>query len=61
VKGLLSPEEQQMPQLQPMPVQVGQGGAQSLAQIVTANANQGNQIATETEQRKKRRQQLIGA
>jgi hypothetical protein len=61
-KGLLSPQDTpiQMPSLQPLPVATGQGGAQSLAQIVTSNANSGDQIAMDAMQRKKRRQQLIG-
>lgn len=61
VKGLLSPQQQQqMPSLQPLPVATGQGGAQSLAQIVSGNSNAANQIALDAELRAKRRQQLIG-
>lgn len=60
VKGLLSTPDAQMPPLQPLPVATGQGGAQSLAQLVTSNANEGNRLAMDAEQRAKRRRQLIG-
>ncbi len=60
VKGLLGGTDTPLPQVQPMPVATGQGGPQALASLVSGNAQNAQQIEMDAEQRKKRRNQLIG-
>jgi hypothetical protein len=60
-KGLLVGTDTPLPQVAPAPVATGQGGAQALASLVSGNAQNAQQIEMDLAQRKKRRQQLIGA